>query len=364
MKVSETSSILETARSKIADNNTKDCLSFLYENLKFLDLKKPDFFRFRDEILHLQYRNSSLEEHRNRDLIPFSEYRTESSKLASSVINFFTRIEECLCSYPVLATPKHDNERYLAEVTRDKDFEGTPESDTKEWIEELGKIANIPFEELSILRKQAGSIILELALSTESIMKIKSLLVLEVVRELKDFKVLDSSWDWIEENKDFHIFLPKCNLSKVDWNDKNLSGADLSGADLSGADLSGADLSGADLRSANLRGVDFSGADFSGTDLRGADLRGADLSDAIFRSAIFSNADLSNADLSFHDIINNCTWKHPHLNEEGKLSMSEEKQKEDDQLAEKDTRTSLKNKAMELKSQSFNPKSGRELRED
>ncbi len=300
MEVPETSLILETARSKVAASNTKDCLSFLYENLKFLDLEKPDFFRFRDEILHLQYRNSSLEVHRNRDLIPFSEYRTESSKLASSAINFFTRIEEHLCSYPVLEAPKPDNERYVVEVTRDKDFEGTPESDTKEWIENLGKTANIPSDELSILRKRAGSIILELALSAESIMKIKSLLKLGLVRELKDFKVLDSSWGWIEENKDFHIFLPKCKLSKVDLNDINLSGADLRGADLRGANLRGANLSEADLS-----GADLSGADLSGVNqlnflhllvLRFLDIiRGTKTTKSDFRATNFSGAKLNRA---------------------------------------------------------------------
>ena len=103
------------------------------------------------------------------------------------------------------------------------------------------------------------------------------------------------------------------NLSRVDLNSADLSGAHLWEADLSGTNLSGADLSSADLRDAyligailhdanlvgaNLRGAKFWEADLSGANLSGANLRGADLSNLTLNGTDLSGANLRGADLS------------------------------------------------------------------
>ena len=89
--------------------------------------------------------------------------------------------------------------------------------------------------------------------------------------------------------------LPLRKLTRVDFRDAHLDGADLSGcelshavlrrtslkrADLRGARLVGADLSGTNLTDADLRDADLSGAQLAGTVLNGCDLRGANLAGA------------------------------------------------------------------------------------
>jgi hypothetical protein len=69
------------------------------------------------------------------------------------------------------------------------------------------------------------------------------------------------------------------DLSRLNFRDANLQGADLEGASLTDADLSGAILDFADLRHAKLNGADLRGAS-----LFGARLDGARLFDAMLRS--------------------------------------------------------------------------------
>jgi hypothetical protein len=73
---------------------------------------------------------------------------------------------------------------------------------------------------------------------------------------------------------------PGQNLSKCNFVDKDLRGANLRGANLSGAVLANANLCSADLRGANLAKADFTFAV-----LTRADLRGTNLSTAVFDHA-------------------------------------------------------------------------------
>ena len=75
-------------------------------------------------------------------------------------------------------------------------------------------------------------------------------------------------------------------LSKCDFTESNLSGANLAEADLRAAKLVDVDLRGANLRDATLAGADLTraridGADFTGADLAGAVLDGLDLASAV-----------------------------------------------------------------------------------
>ncbi len=94
-----------------------------------------------------------------------------------------------------------------------------------------------------------------------------------------------------------------CDLSGVDFSNKNLAGADLEKSDLTNAnlektDLRGANLKGALLIQANLRGADLKKADFYRADLTGADLTGANT-----ESTLFDSADLSGSRGLSSDVI-------------------------------------------------------------
>ena len=69
----------------------------------------------------------------------------------------------------------------------------------------------------------------------------------------------------------------RSNLELADVSELNLEGCDLTGARLRETDLSGANLTGACLRDVDLFGAVIDGARFAGADLRGADLSGLDL---------------------------------------------------------------------------------------
>ncbi|MDJ0677975.1 MAG: pentapeptide repeat-containing protein [Calothrix sp. MO_167.B42] len=97
-----------------------------------------------------------------------------------------------------------------------------------------------------------------------------------------------------------NLFFAK--LSRADLSHTDLSHADISHGDLSGANLSGANLSGADLSHANLTFANLSGADLSGSHLSGAYLGHANLSHAKLSGASLIFADLSGADLSDADM--------------------------------------------------------------
>ena len=87
------------------------------------------------------------------------------------------------------------------------------------------------------------------------------------------------------------------NLLGADFRGANLLGANFRGANLNGANLLGANLTGADLTGANLSDANFRGADLSEAYLRYANLSDANLSYANFRGANLSYADLGDTNL-------------------------------------------------------------------
>ena len=87
---------------------------------------------------------------------------------------------------------------------------------------------------------------------------------------------------------------PGQNLSRCNFFDDDLRGANLRSANLSGAFLAGAELCGADLRSANLSKTDFRHANLTRADLRGTNLSTARLGYATFCETRMPNGTLNN----------------------------------------------------------------------
>ncbi len=112
----------------------------------------------------------------------------------------------------------------------------------------------------------------------------------------------------LEEEKDlFCSYLTKISFENIDLSYQNLAKTKLSRVDLSRADLSGADLSGADLNGAFLNGTflneaDLSEASLNEANLNGADLKKAKLNKVFLKKAKLNKADLSGADLSEADL--------------------------------------------------------------
>ena len=92
--------------------------------------------------------------------------------------------------------------------------------------------------------------------------------------------------------------LSRVNLIRANLSGVNLDMADLSGADLSRAILIRADLSGAILYMADLSGAYLNGANLSRANLSAADLSRADLSGAGFKEAGIGWTTFGNVDLS------------------------------------------------------------------
>lgn len=92
--------------------------------------------------------------------------------------------------------------------------------------------------------------------------------------------------------------LQKANLSGANFYEARLTKSNLQGADLSSANMGHARLVQANLRDADLTEAYCSTANFEGADLRGANLTGAYLTRANLRGANLSGANLTNATVS------------------------------------------------------------------
>lgn len=92
--------------------------------------------------------------------------------------------------------------------------------------------------------------------------------------------------------------LQKVNLSGAVFHQSNLNKINLQGANLFNADFGRASLSHANLRDANLAKAYLSNADLEGADLRGADLSYAYLLNANLRGANLCGANLTGAKLT------------------------------------------------------------------
>lgn len=127
------------------------------------------------------------------------------------------------------------------------------------------------------------------------------------------------------------------NLTKANFRNAKLRGADLRMANLANADLRGVDLTSAALAGAKLQGARLNGATLTMASLKGANLSGANLTlvsgensgfygvtmrNAVLRNANLNNANLYGADLSGTDLSgsNQPPPPPPFSNEKAKLT--------------------------------------------
>ncbi len=130
---------------------------------------------------------------------------------------------------------------------------------------------------------------------------------------LQFFAVLFGLTSYAYDAKDLKRFeagnvCVKCDLSNVDFKNRELKNADLrqsnlrqanfQGSNLNGADFQGADLSGAKFENASLQQTNFKRTDLSWVRFDMADLQNADLSFSIQIETIFNGSNLEKASLT------------------------------------------------------------------
>ncbi|BAY07050.1 serine/threonine-protein kinase [Calothrix sp. NIES-2098] len=118
----------------------------------------------------------------------------------------------------------------------------------------------------------------------------------KVVRKLNTQGLLTA---YLKGRRDFALYnLSMLNLQGTDLSGANFHSAQLQKTNFQGADLHDSDFGRASLTEANLRDANLSKAYFSNADLEGADLRGADLSHAYLSNANLRGANLCGAILT------------------------------------------------------------------
>lgn len=310
MDTTSLQSTLNKAKEQFENGHAKACVETLKGGLGDLKVGEPEWYRLRNDTSFLLARLSGLE--RERGMISEQNYMVEWNKLFHStnqlVLDFEVGVKEMGERETV-----EESSLYPSELVLALDYEKTDMEEVMGRISRIEKILNIGLGlNERITGTRPGSVVVEMELYAEEIVKIRSLAKLGLVEDMVGFKVLYGGWDWIEgedfvfwlEGMNFYgsrmskIFLRKVNLRKT-----NLGGADLGGADLSGADLSGAYLAGAYLVDTYLGGVDLRSADLGSVNLSRAYLVDADLRGANLSGAKFDGANLSRANFSGNDLV-------------------------------------------------------------
>ena len=319
-------SITGKAREFIAKGHIQEGIDEISKILEGLSINEPFVYRTKNELLLLQARYARLVSEHLKRLIDYNEYTTQCNYISISIVGLLEGLDAEIMKTPPDQPLVGEGHLYKVELMLDMDFETATDEDIQSVLEKIARIIQTKPNELTIMAKRKGSIVLEMELSTETFVKLKLLTNIGVVKELKNVNITDAGGDGMYD-KLLLMFLngggfSRFNLSGMDLRDAdlnssdfsgtNLSDTNLSGVNLSGAYLSGANLSRAYLRDANLSGTYLSGADLSDADLsgavlsdsklrdtnlKGANLRRANLSGADLRRANLSSANLSNADI-------------------------------------------------------------------
>lgn len=247
-------SAINKATEQFEQGHAKACVETLKGVLGELKVGEPEWYRLRNDTSFLLARLSGLE--RERGMISEQNYMMEWNKLSYStnqlVLDFEAGVKE-------MAEREKEEEKglYKADLVLGLNYEQTDLEEVKGRILRIESMLNMQLG-LSerILGIRTGSVVVELNLYAEEIVKIRSLVKLELVDSAQDFKVLDVAWDWIEDGH-FILQLAYCNLENVNLSGANLSGANLNGTILNKANLSGADLSGVSLSSSMIKEAIF-----------------------------------------------------------------------------------------------------------
>lgn len=312
--------IVNKARESIAEGQIKTCINQLLNSFNELNKDDPFTWEFRNELVVIKSRLVRLEQEKSN--IHYSEYDIQQNKLTADLLRLLDRMEKEINVLSFDESEPKNGNTYKVELILDMDFEKTTDTEIQVVLEKIAKILKTRPNELKIMTKRSGSIILEMDLSAETLVKLNSLVKLGVLG-LKGIQPLSKGWEWMGA-EEFKVFLEKVdflgtNFSSINLSEANLSGANFRRANLFSMNLSGANLSNTDLRGGCLRKVNFSRANLFSADLRGADLIGANFLKADLRginlvganfisssndviSTNLSNLDLSEADLHGVDL--------------------------------------------------------------
>lgn len=324
-----TVSITDKVRERIGDGRVKEGINELLKNLKGMPLSEPFFYQTRNDLLQLSSKIARLDRETRNKLIDYKEYDLQCNHISNSLLGLMEELDAEIMKASPGQLLSGEESVYKVELVLDMDFANSTDEEIQAILDRIGNILRTKPNELKIMAKKSGSIVLEMELSAETLLRLKSLAKIGVVEKLKDVK--GEGWAWMDGDG-FGLFLEGVKLFKANFVGANLVGADLNRADLRGAYFIGANLNYTDLRGANLRGAylintslsyarlgganltsayltgaelryaNLGSAYLIGTDLIGADLVGADLSDADLNGAKLSSADLSDADFSDADL--------------------------------------------------------------
>jgi uncharacterized protein YjbI with pentapeptide repeats len=283
----------EEARKKISKDELKEGLKLLEQALGEVTMEESVKRGFQNTVVVFLARYNRVQ--KERSIRTPEYYDMQLNSLATDMLELIDLIEEELGKGMKAVALEINDTKFLTELVVDIDFGEKREAQLEDFLTGLATLIRIKPGSLTVINKKAKSIIVEGILSTEDLLKIKSLVRVGLLEGLESIKGFGVKEEWIKEN--LGLYLINCQLSHAKIPGADLSKGDLSNADLSWADLSGANLIGAKLMDADLNGVDLNGADLNGADITGADLDRANLDGANLRGAILNKASLIEATL-------------------------------------------------------------------
>lgn len=291
---------LEEARKKISKDELREGLKLVEEALGELGMEESVRRGYQNTVTVFLARYSRVQ--RERSMRTAEYYDMQLNGLAMDVLELIALVEEEMGKGSKVASFELNDIPSLVELIVDIDFGEKREEELEEFLTRLATMIRINPGSLTAINKKAKSIIVEGTLSTEHILKIKSLARIGLLKGLESIKGYGVKEDWKKES--VGIYLVDCKLPGVQLPGADLSKADLSKIDLSGADLKGANLINTILYNANLFKTNLNRADLSGADLDNADLREATLMQATLRGVYLRGANLLEANL----VMANLRW--------------------------------------------------------
>ncbi len=283
------SSPLEEARKKISKDELREGLKLVEEVLGELGMEESVRRGYQNMVTVFLARYNRVQ--KERSIRTPEYYDMQLNSLATDMLELIELVEEEVGKRTKAAVLEINDTKFLTELVVDIDFGGKREEQLEEFLTSLATMIRINPGSLIAINKKSKNVIVEGPLSTEDVLKIKSLVRIGLLEELKSIKGYGEKEEWMKESAG--VYLVDCKLPNI-----QLPGADLNGADLNGADLSGTDLNGVNLIGVNLSGAKLDGANLFGADLNGADLNGADLVGVILERANLRGAKLRNSNLN------------------------------------------------------------------
>lgn len=280
MNTTSLQSILNKAREQFENGHAKACVEMLKGVLGDLKVGEPEWYRLRNDTTFLLAGLSIPE----LDRVLFTQRREEWEQLPSRVNQLLLDFEAAVKK--MVEATSYKNTTYSADLIFELGNKRPDLNMIKGWIIDLESTLRKSPNFLQRTIARPGSKIVKMELYAQEIVKIKSLIKLELVDNAVEFKVFHPAWDWIEA-QDFVFCLEELDLRRAPLTGANLGGANFRGTNLCEADLRSAILVCADLRGAELNDTDFRSAQLNGaifyeTDRELLESMGVDISEVIF----------------------------------------------------------------------------------